>query len=276
MPPATDNPFANRNGKPGSAADPKPTPDPNLERRLAGLESSLERALQGIAQLTQVVQIQAQQQGQRPTQPVTSPDPNPEDDLAGLNANPRAWAREIARREAEAAGGSYQRMTFEMAAAVGDNLLDNERVKIESKYGSEAWGKLIAPAIQPFLDNLRQSNPLGLAKKETIGKLISMAVGEHIEPLLEMRSAFEKLETDAVTAAKESLVSDLRSQLPNPGLVRRRRDNQSATEEIPGLDVMIKEHAALGEKIDPEEFAKWHNVGNSLDDVLPLLETSEK
>lgn len=269
--PAPDSPFAKRkpNGTP-----PLSAPDPNAAR-LAALEGTLDRLVASQTQTQQTLTLLAQQlaQAQQRTAPApTERDPDPEEDLASLNQNPRAFFSRVARQEAEEIARGQHGTTLQMAQSLAETILDRQRDRVAGQWGPDAWGKVIEPTLRPMLAQLQQTNPLALANKETVGKLVSMAVGEHVDALSELRTAHDAHETESISKAKESLVNDLRSQLPAPGLAPRRRlAEDTRAEDIPGLELMVKEHTAAGDKLDPDEVASWHTAGNTLDDVLPLL-----
>ena len=270
-----DNPFK---GKKPNGTAPPPGPDPNAAR-LDRLERQLEQSMSALAQTNQTLAALASRLTQPAPPPTPEPTPDPEQDLAQLNSNPRGWAAQIARQEAARALQEQQGTTVQMAHSLGQTILETQRSKIESQWGPDAWSKVVQPQLKPMLDQLGHSNPLALANAETVGKLVSMVVGENVDSLSEVRATFDASEREAVGKAKEALVNDLRTQLPAPGLAPRRRQpggDPLDPSQIPGLELMVKEHTQAGDPLDPKEVAQWHSAGNTLSDVLPLLNSEGK
>lgn len=262
-------PESHQAGSSRAAGVSPPGPDPTAAR-LGVVENTLASLAQSQGQTATILQ-QINQQLQQLGRPAPAPEAaplDPNDLVSQLASDPEGTIKRVAQSALKEGNQAQLQVLGTLINTQHQNLVDDAEFDVDRQFGEGSWKEVIKPKLDPFLSELRTSNPTALADHQTLTRLVNMLKGEQMQALVDRQTKHQQSLATQEEAGVKKLVDQISPHLPAAGL--KRVTNDPSGQDIPGLDLMRAELKREGMEIDPKEFAKYHNAGNTLSDFLKL------
>lgn len=270
----TDPPAVPPNG---STPPAEPVAAPDSAAQIATMAETVTAQAGQITELTQAVTNLAR--GMQSSQTPTPVEPDiPEGDFnSRLIENAEGTIRDLVTEQMK----GITPVLSSMLNSGSQAILAQRSLAVDQEFGSGAWKEFFAGPIAQIQEDRGRTNPGMLMDPGLMEGDINGLKGINMTKLFEFQTASRKTATDETTKSNDDLLQEVLSKLPRTNLTRgitSLKDGELVVDD--DVKQFVAERAAAsGTTINPEEWVKQHDYGNTIDDFeahQKKLEAEEK
>lgn len=163
-----------------------------------------------------------------------------------------------------------------LSSSASQAFLDLEMQGVEEAFGEGAWDKFFAPHWKTIQSAYMKTNPAALSNRDIIKREINGLKGLQMDDLVKFKDETAKKlaegEEGKLQNLTKTITEQVRSNLTGGGalMFHNEGNEPTVTEAVEGY--LAERTRAIGEDVDPKEWLKATNFGNTLSDFRKHVE----